>query len=473
MGSDSGQSKVVVYVAVAAHFVIMLAKFAAAAVTGSSALLSEGIHSTADTSIQGLPLFGKKRSNKAPDEQHPLGYGQELYFCGLIVTIVLFGIGGGKIVGASARPKQARLGLAGAARPALLVATLVLAACGHNPPPVVPAPEPPSAPEPRAEPGDTLIGRPTPAPPEREPEPQPEPAPTPEPTPEPTSEARPPTPAHLESGFRARGGPAEYRAGAVLPASRVVAFYGNPLSTRLGILGALPPERMLARLDRIVEEWSAADPGTPVRAALEPIVVQAASAPGPERLHRVRMSDAVIGKVVDWAATRNALVVLDVQQGRSSVQDELPRLVQWLKRPEVHLALDPEWAMAPNQVPGKVIGTLDASDINYAVDLLADLVDRYDLPPKILVVHRFTEGMVTHVDEIRTDDPRVQVVLLMDGWGPATLKRSTYRSVVAPAEIPFTGFKLFFTNDTRAGSRLMTPEQVLRLTPPPFFIQYQ
>ncbi len=95
MGSDSGESKVVVYAALAANFVIMLAKFAAAAATGSSALFSEGIHSVADTSNQGLLLVGEKRSDKPPDDQHPFGYGQELYFWSLIVAIVLFGIGGG------------------------------------------------------------------------------------------------------------------------------------------------------------------------------------------------------------------------------------------------------------------------------------------------------------------------------------------------------------------------------------------
>lgn len=85
----------VVWAAMGANFVIMVAKFTAAAVTGSSAMVSEGIHSLADTGNQGLLLVGDHRSRRPPDETHPFGYGQEVYFWSLVVSIVLFGLGGG------------------------------------------------------------------------------------------------------------------------------------------------------------------------------------------------------------------------------------------------------------------------------------------------------------------------------------------------------------------------------------------
>jgi cation diffusion facilitator family transporter len=90
----SGSTKAVV-AAMIANAIIAVAKFGAAAITGSSAMLSEGIHSVADTGNQALLLFGNRRSHRPADHQHPLGYGQELYFWSLIVAMILFGLGGG------------------------------------------------------------------------------------------------------------------------------------------------------------------------------------------------------------------------------------------------------------------------------------------------------------------------------------------------------------------------------------------
>lgn len=270
----------------------------------------------------------------------------------------------------------------------------------------------------------------------------------------------------------AAGAPPAPLPGAVLPARRIVAFYGNPQSERMGILGELPPDQLLAKLRAEVRAWERADPRTPVVPALHMIAVMAAGDPGPDGMYRVRMPARVIERVIALAERANAIVFLDIQTGRSTVQAELPRLLPYLQRPNVHLALDPEWSMGADELPGKKIGSMPTSAINYAVDQLARIVEEHDLPPKVLVVHRFTRNMVRNPSAI-TDDARVQVVLNMDGWGAPTLKRSTYRSFVAPVGEVYKGFKLFYKNDTREGSRLMTPEEVLRLTPPPIYIQYQ
>lgn len=260
--------------------------------------------------------------------------------------------------------------------------------------------------------------------------------------------------------------------GSLLPSRRIVAFYGNPLSRRMGILAEKPVDSMLARLDREVAVWAAADTATPVQPALHLIAVVAQGTPGKEGKYRQRADTGLIERVYGWARSHGALLFLDVQLGRSTLKDELPRLLPFLKRPDVHLGLDPEFAMGEKGTPGTRIGTLDARDVNDAIQVLDSLVRTDSLPPKILVVHRFTRDMLTHYDRIRID-PRVQVVINMDGWGPPWMKRESYRRYVARYPVEFTGFKLFYHNDTKAGDPLMKPAQVLALKPRPIYIQYQ
>jgi hypothetical protein len=256
--------------------------------------------------------------------------------------------------------------------------------------------------------------------------------------------------------------------GSLLPEHRIVAFYGNPRSVRMGILGQLPPEEMLPKLERTAEEWAKADPGRPVMPALHLIATVAQGKPGTGGKYRLRHSDQLIEQVLGWAEERGWLVFLDVQIGHSTVPDELPHLVKYLERPYVHLALDPEFAMKLGGIPGRRIGTLDATDINYAVRLLADIVNRKKVPPKVLVVHRFSQRMLTNHDKI-TLDRRVQVVVDMDGFGAPYLKEDGYKFFIVPEPVQYTGFKLFFKND----KPMMTPKQVIRLWPVPLYIQYQ
>ena len=264
--------------------------------------------------------------------------------------------------------------------------------------------------------------------------------------------------------------------GAILPARRIVAFYGNPLSKRMGILGELPPDQMLAKFDKEIAAWQKADPATPVQPALHLIAVVAQGGPGRDGKYRLRMTDSLVETVASWAAKRNALVFLDIQVGHSTVQEELPRLVPFLKRPNVHLGLDPEFSMKPKKgersKPGDRIGTMDATDVNYAIGLLADIVKQNNLPPKVLVVHRFTRSMLTNSKQIKLD-PRVQVVINMDGWGQPWLKYDSYRAYVEAEPVQFTGFKLFYHNDTKKGDPILTPSEVLLLNPKPHYIQYQ
>ena len=240
----------------------------------------------------------------------------------------------------------------------------------------------------------------------------------------------------------------------------------------MGILGEYPVEEMLSRLDAEVANWTKADSLTPVQPALHAIVVTAQGHPGRGDKYRLRMTDKMINDVLDMARQRDAIVFLDVQVGRSTLPEELPRLTQFLKLPHVHLGIDAEFAMQEGEVPGRKIGKFDAEDINYATGLLADITKEYNLPPKLLIVHRFTQRMIQNTQDIKLR-PEVQVVMHMDGWGPPALKRDTYRRFIAKEPVQFTGFKVFYKNDTRNNSRLMTPEEILKLDPKPLYIQYQ
>ena len=256
--------------------------------------------------------------------------------------------------------------------------------------------------------------------------------------------------------------------GSVLPGCRIVAFYGNPLSTRMGIMGALPPDKMLAKLDSQARTFEKADSATPVIRALEMITPVAQGSPGPKNLWRTRMADTVIERIAKLAEDNGHLFFLDVQVGKSTVSAELEPLIQFLKRPHVHLALDPEFSMKGTEPPGKKIGTMDAADVNVAIDLLARLVDENHLPPKVLVVHRFTQRMLTNHEKIKRD-PRVQVVIDMDGFGPPSLKLGSYDAYVHDRPVQYYGIKLFYKND----KPMFSAGDVMRLFPIPQYVQYQ
>ena len=189
--------------------------------------------------------------------------------------------------------------------------------------------------------------------------------------------------------------------GAIFPYNRIVAFYGNLYSKRMGILGEIPKDSMFKKLSEEVNKWKAADTATPVIPGLHYIAVTAQGSPGKDGKHRMRMPFHQIDTIMNWAKEINALVFLDIQVGASTVKDEVPLLEKYLLMPNVHLGIDPEFSMKNGEAPGKKIGTFNADDVNAAVDFLAELVKKNNLPPKILIVHRFTQGMVTGYEKIK------------------------------------------------------------------------
>jgi hypothetical protein len=264
-------------------------------------------------------------------------------------------------------------------------------------------------------------------------------------------------------------------AGALLPKNRIIAYYGNPHSKKMGVIGEYPEPQMLAMWDRTVAAWKAADPKTPVIPAIHLVTVVAQGAPGSDGMWRRWEDSSMIERTYKWAKSRNGILFLDIQASHSTLQKELPRLLPWLARPDVHLGVDPEFYMHYEREgarPSSKIGMMMASDVNYVIRTLDKLVADKKIPPKILVVHRFTKKMVPDAENIRPTS-RVQVVMHMDGWGPPWLKFDSYRDYIVDHPVQYTGFKLFYHNDTKKGDALLTPNELLQLRPRVSYVQYQ
>ena len=273
--------------------------------------------------------------------------------------------------------------------------------------------------------------------------------------PQPTAnEVQEPPPPELPRGGRS-----------VLPEYRVVAYYGAPQSRELGALGIGKPDGAARRLAKQARRYRRAN--RPELPALELIAVIANADPGEDGMYRSRQEDKVIRRYLRAARRAKALLLLDIQPGRSDFFTETTRLEKWLKEPDVSLALDPEWRVGDGEVPGQVIGHVSSREVNATSAWLAQLVERENLPEKLFVIHQFTDDMVDHTKLKQRE--QLATVLNVDGFGAQEIKSAKYRRFAREAREFHPGFKLFFEEDTD----LMTPRQVMRLKPRPDLIVYE
>ncbi len=252
----------------------------------------------------------------------------------------------------------------------------------------------------------------------------------------------------------------------VVANKRIVTYYGNPWAAGMGVLGRYDAETVMAKLREQVAEYAPLS-DKPVQPALHMVATVAQAGPGWDGMYRLRMPASVIEEYAQMAERNGFLLFLDLQVGRSSVEAEVNAVRTLLERPNIHLALDPEFDMGPGKVPGDYIGTTDAAQINWTVDVLASIATQNDLPNKILIVHQFMESMITNKTAIRTS-PNVDVVIDMDGFGGQAAKLSKY-DWLASEPVQFAGIKLFYREDTD----LISPAQLMALDPRPDVIIYQ
>ncbi|MGH2950081.1 MAG: hypothetical protein ACRDPC_28095, partial [Solirubrobacteraceae bacterium] len=230
-------------------------------------------------------------------------------------------------------------------------------------------------------------------------------------------------------------------------------------------LGIGRPAGAARRLARQAEPYER--PRRPVLPALELITVIANADAGRDDMYRTRQQDGVIRRYLRAARRAHALLLLDIQPGRSDFFTETRRLRKWLKEPDVGLALDPEWRVTGSQVPGQVIGRVGSREVNATSAWLDRLVERRDLPQKLLVIHQFTDDMV----DAAALEPRdgLDIVLNADGFGGRAVKRAKYHAFTRQSPGFHQGFKLFYEED----EDLMGPRAVMRLRPRPDFLVYE
>jgi hypothetical protein len=302
----------------------------------------------------------------------------------------------------------------------------------------------------------------------------------------PTSTARaqfppPPTPSAT---------PFDPSVGAPLPTDRIVTFYGITGGQDVNGPASFLPINTLpdgTTLQQLGQEYQAADPSHPVKIGLDVVVnVFENCLFDPSFLPDCSSTAApsVIQNIVDYCQQNNFLLFLDVQLGKTTVQDMVTTLLPYLKNPWVELELDTEFHFPPSMPPSQIFlpgggyirGSMDASEINWAVDQLAQLVIEYHLPRKVLVFNQFDYGIITHIPQIRTN-PYVSIVQQMDGFGYPGLKIGNYGLFVTQQLIQYGGFKLFTTypdSTCCVDTPLMTPAEVLSsLNPAPLFLSYQ
>jgi hypothetical protein len=255
----------------------------------------------------------------------------------------------------------------------------------------------------------------------------------------------------------------------LFPMHRLVALYGHPGDAALGVLGAQDLPAAIARARRVARLYRRLS-SVPVIPALEIIATVAEAHPGPDGSYSDESPLSLLRPWVNRATAAGMYVVLDLQAGRDSLLGQAKRYEPLLRRPNVGLALDPEWKLGPQQRPLRQIGSISAGQINSVSRWLATLTARDHLPQKLLVLHQFRLSMITGEQRLDTRHGDLAIVIHMDGQGTPRDKQQTWQAITAAAPPNvFFGWKNFYTKD----HPMLSPRQTMARTPEPVMISYQ
>ncbi len=256
----------------------------------------------------------------------------------------------------------------------------------------------------------------------------------------------------------------------LFPRYRLVGYAGVTGAPTLGRLGTGPLNQRVAEIERRAKPYAA---GREILPVVEVIATVVQGSPGRDGKYRVRLSDAQIATYHKAARKHRAVLLLNIQPGRSEFLPEAKAFEKWLKQPDVGVALDPEWAMDPGQRPGAAFGHTTGAELDKVGQYLSGLVKQYALPEKVMVYHQVASSVVRRESGLKAHDG-VVMIKSVDGLGHPGPKRATYRVVnKTTPKFVHAGFKLFFTEDRRHGGRLLGPQEVLALKPRPEYVMYE
>ena len=256
----------------------------------------------------------------------------------------------------------------------------------------------------------------------------------------------------------------------VFPRYRLVGYAGVTGASTLGRLGTGPLDQRVTEIEGRAKPYAA---GREILPVVEVIATVVQGSPGRDGEYRVRLTDAQIAKYHKAARKHRAVMLLNLQPGRSESITETKAFQKWLKEPDVGVALDPEWAMDRGQRPGGVYGHTTGAELDEVARYLSGLVKQYNLPEKVMVYHQVARSVVRKESGLKDHDG-VVAIKSVDGLGHPGPKKNIYWVVnKTTPKFVHAGFKLFYTEDRRHGGRLMTPNEVLGLKPPPEYVMFE
>jgi hypothetical protein len=249
----------------------------------------------------------------------------------------------------------------------------------------------------------------------------------------------------------------------------IVAFYGHPSSPNMGILGRHSIEELDAMLTQLCIEYAAANGGRGIHRAFY-LIFGTVWPKGDIGI----INEELLTRWIEYGVKNDILIFIDHQMGRYDPVSSLKRMLPWLRYPNVHLALDPEWR---TENPMREIGSITAEELNQVQEVMEDYIRENKIPgERLLVIHQFNWRMIAGREKVRSDFERVRLVHCADGFGSPRIKRDTYAYNAQARNIPIKGFKLFYNSGIPGAgydSPLLSPKEVFSLTPRPYLIMYQ
>jgi hypothetical protein len=249
----------------------------------------------------------------------------------------------------------------------------------------------------------------------------------------------------------------------------ILAFYGHPLSRNMGILGRYPIAELDARLTKLAGEYKAVSEGRNIRKAFY-IIFGTVWPKGEIGV----IQEPVLQEWIQYALDHDILVFIDHQIGRYDPIASLKRMLPYLRYPNVHLALDPEWRTSR---PMKEIGFVTAAELNTAQQIMEEyMLENKISGERMLVIHQFKPWMIENRNNVRAGRDKVRLIHCADGFGNPAQKRAAYTSNAEARNIPLKSFKLFYNFEIPGAGYdvpILSPSQVYGLNPRPYLIMYQ